>query len=380
MARLHTFAAGDDLSGLSAATWASLLAYALPRQQSSSPPWADWPGDGGLYRIGVVTGFDVDETLTLDSEADWRDRILVTWCLRSQPGEWSASYTGPAHPGSDNDSLTRAAFALAASTIRYTGTGRADETAHGYVARPADEYSLYADSTTGALKLHRDADDAASDPDTAYLLIMASPQLGQRSSPAALPDISATDGTQIEPYQLNGFQDRALLGQMRETASAATDCFPLGPKLDAGGVPERWTVRGEPRRQPTAGMVTRFLYATAADGTEVVVDASIDWRDRFVWIGARRSTSAIGPGGAAETSHNTATSFNTARYTGPGEDGALTLQGYSLQLDQTWSSATLQLRVRPSDGALMLANETGSTQYVTGIVGASFQLGPRSST
>lgn len=378
MARIHTFADGDDLSALDATLWSQLLERALPRH-ATELTWSSWPGDGGLHRVAVVTGLDRGEFLTLDTESDWRDRMIVTVALGLQPADWAASFTGPAYPGSPSDDLNRPAISsLLAVWNGYTGTGRTEAQVsagtHGYLSPIGSDLAIFADSgDAGILKVWRDSTDASADPESLMLIVLASEQTGERSTPGTHPDLTVTDGEAIEPHVLNGFQDRAMLGQAREVDGGDVDCFPLGPKLDPEGIPELWTIRGAKRRQPVAGMPWRFFYATAADGAEVVVDDSIDWRDRILWGEGRRSTSAIGAGGAAEGSHNAATGWGGARYTGPGETGSMVEQGYSLRIIVN----QLQLRVRPTDGALMLYNETGSTQYVTGLVAATFQLGPR---
>lgn len=391
MARIHTFAEGDDCSSLNSTFWDTLREAVLPRVATSTS-WASWPGEGGLFRLAVMTGLERGGVQTIDNSADWRDRLIATATVHFRPSDWGDAFTGPAYPGNPNDDLTRGAVTLSACACGYTGTGRADGAPiDGYHTIAGLELAVYADSLTGELKVYRDSADP-DDPDdgiSLMLVILASEQTGERSTPTASPSLAITEGNPIEPHQINGLQDRAMLGQAGEVFGTPTDAFPLGPKLDRGGIPERWlrnlsyAFRDIPRRQPVAGVAWRFFYASAADGAEVVLDTSIDWRDRYVWGSFRWSEDPIGAGGASEADHNLGAfdATNTpagsrARYMGPGESGTLTpLRGYGLQLVVTASG--LQIRARDTDGALVLRNNTGTTKYVTGILAGSFQLGPR---
>jgi len=380
---IREFRDGDSLTHFDSAFWTKLLGSLMRR--SSQWALANYPGDGCLARVVVAPGVNRGDSVILDSEADWRDRVLTVVGLVANPDDWSIGYTGPAYPGNPNDILTLSADgSLGSNPIAtgYTGTGRAlgtESTVHGYMTTfDSDRLRVFCSVGDGVLRLYRDVADPSTSPATYYLLVIATEQLGERSTPGTHASLAAVDGTEIHPHVLNGLQDRALLAQMRERADGGvpTNTWPLGDKLDAAGVPEAWTIRNAPRRQPAVGMHRRWLYGQALAGTEVVIDDTIDWRDRFVWGAGRVSTSTIGAGGASEGSHNAATSWRAARYTGAGSTGAVLTADYALHVQLSGSG--VDLRARPSDGALLLRNDTVSTQHVTAFLAASFPFGPRS--
>jgi hypothetical protein len=382
VALLYTFTDGEDMGSVAETFWNDLIDRALPRK-SSNWSLANYPGDGGLHRVAWVVNVDVGDEVVLDTEADWRDRTMLVAAFVAQPDDWSASYDGPSYPGNPNDNLLRPADGVIdgnALAAGYTGSGRAagsGATLHGYQTTwDSDVVRIFASSSDGSLRLYRHTSDADSSFASYALVILASEQLGEHSTPGSHPTITVSLGDTIEPHVLNGMQDRSMLGQVRGVYGAESDAFPLGAKLDALGIPERWTVREDPVRQPAAGMPWRYFYAAVPTATEHVIDDSIDWRDRIVWGGGREASVAIGAGGASEASHNTASSWRAGRYTGPGSSGALADLGYGIVIAS--GASGVQIRVRSTDGALVITNASGSTYYVTGIVGASFPLGPRS--
>lgn len=379
--RITTFVDGNDLSELNASFWDALKSATLTRRGVGTSAFSTgWTADGGVHRVAVITGVTKGVLLSIDSSADWRDRILMTACLVAQSDDWSLTYSGPAYPGNPNDVLTRPSDGSLTGNVLRTGyTG--DGTGHVCWLDTAGHVRLRASSSSGELLFYRDPADPDSSPATYYVMIWATPQLAWRSTPGTLASIvsSPAAGAHIGHSDLNLIQDRTLFAQVAGE-TFPSDAFPLGPKLDGYGVPELWSqaeygrTRYE-KRQPVVGALKRFFYAAPTNGSEVVIDSSADWRDRFVWGAGRFSTSEIGAGAAAETSHNTAASWTCGRYTGSGSSGANATQGYGLVISITGSQ--LQLRARSTDGALVLRNDTGSTQYVTGMVFASFQLGPR---
>lgn len=373
MGRVHTFVDGDDLSDFDSTFWGELVAAALPRLGSGTSWGAGYAGPGCVARLGVVVGIVPDETKVLDAEIDWRDRVITVAAVVYQPAEWSLTYDGPIYPGNPNDDLSRASSVTSAVSSGYTGLGRDGS---DYLTLFGDDLALFADDTTGELKIQRSVTDALPAPESIIIYVMASEQTGQRSVPDPLPAILSVFDTPIEPHFLNGLQDRSMLGQVRDSGTTESDAFPLGPKLDAHGIPRLWRERGFLRRQPVAGQVRRFFWANPGAGAEVVIDDTVDWRDRFVWGVGRRSALAIGAGGVDDTAHNAATPWDQARYTGPGSSGALADRGYGLRLIDGTSG--LQIRARSTDGALVIRNGTAAMIHVTGVVTGSFQLGPRS--
>jgi hypothetical protein len=369
---IHTFADGDAMTSLSAAFW-NELSTALPRVASNTS-WPNHPGVGCVFRLCHVGGVIRDTSYVLDTEIDWRDRVIMSAAILYRPDVFSEPFAGPAFPGNPLDNISfNAIDAQNAMASGYTGSGLADPTSpHGYRTQVGTSHHLYADDADGFLRLYR-ADSPPDDPDSFMLVVLASEPLGEREAAVpASPDLSASDGTLISPHTLNGFQDRAMLGQVRETQGNDIDAFPLGAKLDAHGIPEIWRIERSqligrtPERQPFAGQNWRWLHATAANGAEVVLDSTIDWRDRLLFgAGLRHTADAV--------TINGGTRWNCARYMGPGETGASTPKGYGVLIE----AENLVIRARLSDGALVLRNQTGATRYVAGIICGSPQLGPR---
>lgn len=393
---LQTF----DSAGPTRAQWLAIRTLTQLRRQNQSAqnqsaPWASWAGDGGLRRYGWAIDVAKPATTTavtrvlLDASEDWRDRLLKIECIAKGDdfGCW---------PGVNDDAIVdNGAYGL-----RYTGVGSpgtADGATVGAWQIPlTGGHYIYADTESGALYLERKGNFGGSVAVTTLaLLIHATEPLGVRAAAqTARPTIQDVTGTgPIASLDFNSAQDGAVLIQMggfyrREAADSLTPgtpsvdsgCFPLGPVMHGDPpIPVKWRVRERVgdhvaldaarytnRRQPVAGMLRIPISAAPGATSTVTLDSTLDWRDRLIrWHGRHLGTD-IRPGGADVANHNTGTEHFGSFYSGPGGAG----------WDRTHGN--MKLKVNATTGALELENLAGSTQYVTAMVEATFQAGPRS--
>lgn len=395
--RITTFVDGvsPQAAGLNATYQANLLGRTLLRKATGTS-WANWPGDGSVQRFAVIpnvirdTTSPFDEYLekVIDNEVDWRDRLLLVH-VHQTDATLGPGWQGPIVPGLPTDIFFTRPTTPEHSFLGYTRTGAALGPPGGNHIVLSTHIALFARSTDGALIVQRAPADPSTDPRSLWLYILATEPTGQRSSPGASPNIVPVDATPIRPYQLNGFQDRAMLGQARE-AGSLTDAYPLGPKGsgDRPGIhdarariPEIWTKRGQKDRQPLVGGRHRFFVVALNDGQEKVLDSETDWRDRLVWgMGRWSSADAIEPGGADDKLHQDAgtDAWNVGRYTGSGESAnANSDEGYHLLITGSLFPG-ISLYARDTDGALIAANDIGAAITMTGMLWATPQLGCRS--
>lgn len=109
------------------------------------------------------------------------------------------------------------------------------------------------------------------------------------------------------------------------------------------------------------------LSVEAALGTNAV-DASMDWRDRFVLVAACvHAADDIRPGQASDSGFSTGDQHHGLWYTGTGGTG-----GYRFE-----TITSLFLQVNATTGALEVENGTGATAYIVAILQASQDLGKR---
>ena len=392
MPRLHTFVSGESLLALSTAFAEAMRDRTHTRKPSGSGIGADdWPdaaGNGGHHVLIVAPKLLRPAagvtTRVLDSAIDWRDRLLLVAGAMHTGGDVTAVYPGHA----EDDEFDSLVDSLGARFISdgYTrlGTTVGATTGDTIVLDPTWYVRLRADQSTGALMV----DHATGSPNPVVSLILriwASERLGQRLvAPPRVPLLTASDGQPIAPSDLNVLQDAALLRQarsdVRETTDpqhVAIDAMPLGPAGRGDPfLPELWTVRGAERRQPTVGEHRRFFAEEIPTADEVLVDDTIDWRDRLLWGMGRQSTTDFRPGQTDDTDHNDdaiALPWEGACYTGPGEPIAAIVDPRFKLILQVSDIALIV----SDEGKLFLRNDSGSTIFVTGMVEASFPLGPR---
>jgi len=415
----YAFADGQSFAAAGVgAAWVSRMAakglMRIPAATTSADNWTITAlNKGGRSIVAHVVNLSPGQTVMLDDGIDWRDRVIYATCLTVNMARWPLGFAaGAAGPlGSDRhagdpgtyratDELTAppgsADPAQPCYAIGYTrlGTTAGSFTAHGTelewltVGITGSGLRLYADTSTNALMLARDADASGNGVIETYVLtIDASMQIGQRLSPPTLPAVAATDTQNCEPWVLNALQDRSLLG-------VATGSEPLGHAHVRGSarpyIPEalRHTGKVLAQQRGSVGWARRFFATSVAGTSEQLLDATIDWRDRAVRVAFIRSANydlLPGHAGDAHANDTAAPVFAEviARYTGPGGHatvGAGLDRGYHLVLlnDTATEDTGICIYARTTDGALVLRNRTGLTTYVVGWVDASFQLGFRS--
>lgn len=372
--------------------------------------WASRAGDGGSFIVAVIPAVMPGDAVVIDSYRDWRDRLIAVTCTSIQLGSWTLTSTNPAWPGSSRfDQLQVHPDAADAETdqdhtsLAYTRLGNADgDTIAGTMCALEAEARVWVDSTTGILKLTRDADDAQTYPECYLLLIHATEQLGEHSTPDTLETLAVSDGDPIHPQELTQPQERSLCVQAvgyPGTAQAASSSLPLGPVAPPTRptLPEMWESESgtRPFSQQVAGWArVYFSGVVPADSGELVLDATRDWRDRFLWASvAHSTTSAHTIGGGTPSGINAAgtTRLSAARYTGDGAASIWTDTGdnpYSLDIAGTGYGARIvsgddsnvvTVYARESDGALCVASTRSGDLAVTAMVEATFQLGLRPS-
>jgi hypothetical protein len=151
-----------------------------------------------------------------------------------------------------------------------------------------------------------------------------------------------------------------------------------------------------PFSQQVAGWArVYFSGVVPADSGELVLDATRDWRDRFLWASVAHSTTLARTLGDTQdfgvNSSSGTTRLSAARYTGDGADSIWTDAGdnpYALDIAGTGYGARIvsgddsnvvTVYARASDGALCIASTRSADLAVTAMVEATFQLGLRPS-
>lgn len=377
--KLATFVDSEPLTELSASLFDDLRDGGMPSAANGSgvDAWTGYPptARGATHRTVVLPKTtrpaSLATTYVLDTTIDWRDRILAVFLI-SAP---SVS-ADPVFPGVGGDN----GYAFAGgSTAIYTGTGITPGAAALAAYELDGDIRLAARATDGALIAQHHTGSAAA---FAFFAanIIASDQLSKRAVAAPLTVLAPSDGAPVEPHELNWLQDGGVYsqGEQGEDEDAVVG-MPLGPiKRGHTRTPIVWTYerrrgrQNDPRvtkRQPVAGRLRRYLSCDVPAGGSVALDTTEDWRDRILHGALSFSASDITPGGAAEATINSGGTLSRGIYTGPG--GAT----YAFAV-----GANLSLTADSSTGALTITNSSGSTQYATGMLEASFPLGPRSAT
>lgn len=385
--RLLEAKAGDSLASATAALYAAWRNAVRLERASANDLWAGFAaaGGGGFHRYGfavnmVEGGVGSTTTYVLDTSMDWRDRICL---VRGMPGAGAVANLS-VFPGSGDDDEFNNPFGTTASSgslsgwkLWYSNAGVASGTAtgNGQCQLMGDaNVLLYARNTDGALCL----DFKEASPYVVFssgVFVVAGDQTGERSTPAYSVGLPApADFDLVKPGDLNWLQDHGAHDQFRsdlDDPAGALDSWPLG-RVTSGNpaVPEEFAVRSKQRRQSPEGGAFRYHQGLHVSGGVTLVDDAIDWRDRCVHVVMRWSVDDIRPGGANEADHNTADYAQGTFYSG---DGSLSggLPKYHLIIDT-------DLQVVVQDGALHIYNVTGDDFYLTMMIEATPQLGPRS--
>lgn len=391
--RLDPFGlSADSVTGIDATLWNAYVSALETRRGVAAAAWATGELRGLVHRTAMTPSMEVPAIAApaaeyvIDSSIDWRDRFLVV-----SVGGFDVAAGGTKYPGgTDQDSglaIDRndpTSSAYAPFVFGYTGPGHAAaQTAAGQWdiagGGPAP-CCLYA-RTTGelVLALYAAAGPAGFD-ETFVVNVIGSFQLGVKVTPsAAAPPIpAAVAGGAVRPSQLNIPQDYATQEYARAPESASADLLTVPLGLDVYGVPpvarvhrtRRDRVTGfvqdaaKPlyRRERTDGGATCWSSGVYVALTHYVLDATQDWRDRWVY---RLGTTSIG------------TSASKGWYTGPGMSAAavaaVPATGYYTRI----SSSALYLYADDVTGALMLyIGAVGAT--VRNVIVGSPHLGGRS--
>ena len=365
-------------------------------------------GAGGVCRVGAAVNISQPvgtASYILDTTVDWRDRYLIVnaWG-RESPSNISPTFPGILVGDSGGGETDRMHTAFG-----YTGLGTIESASPPHAWQiPLNgintSFILYADSNDGHLKLRVD-NVASYDRYTAYFDIWATAQLGEHSSPTALPSVPVgTDGQDIEPIDLNVLQDGAMLTQMRQErpdkrahignqdgTSIADDSisWPMGPVAPSPSrARQPSTSQMIPRgmvdyaagslspltytlRQSPAGGLFRFFSQDCTASTTVIDDG--DWRDRLVTIYFVRATgNDIRPGETDDALLDDGSIFRYTRYMGAGEDPDLGDQIIKIEI-----ITDLYFHVLASDGKLVVTREgaVSAPQYMVGFAFGSFKLG-----
>lgn len=371
-------------------------------------------GDGGLHRFGVMAKISNNpaEYFRIETKEDWRDRLLlVSWAVGHPlaPSGFSSGFSsgfgGPPltnhaafFPGvSEEIDFTR----LSEPVVMWTEAGESEPmtSLQPNAIELETGLFLYADSSNGDLIVNGIA--TLSDSYVGLvLLIHATDKLGEAGigAPTSINEPAPSDGALVTPGELNALQDASLMEQFNgwdvdpNTNNAAVS-MPLGHVVTGQdpAIPEEWDVAirdgeittssGDPktldykRRQRMAGGEVRRARGMAiATANAILVDNTIDWRDRYIYASGRAAEGDIRPGGASESSFNSESLWSGQTYTYVGKDitAAPTNTRHTITI-----LSSLYLLVDQVTGALYVRNDVGATYYVCMIIQATPQLGTR---
>lgn len=374
-------------------TWWTRLRDAAMRAAdgTAADTWTAFPtsGYGGAVRAGVLAisarpGSGAN-TFRIDGTIDWRDRLLVVLPI------WHDGAGSPNFPGTTgDDSIDGAAFYCG-----FTGDGEATGGGSGdYHIEIGTAFTMFAGSGENGTLFIEHRSTSAVQTLCAGFLIFASDQLAERSAASAPTNPTAPSSlAAVEAYHLNWVQDVSVCSQVRGRPRTQTfsgtpsDALPLGPIVSGvPKIPVSWamkprngsrvyrTVDGqrvytEEVRQPAAaGRLRRYFSTTIPNAGTVALDEEEDWRDRMLFVVVAQSTSDLSIGGASESAVSVvANQVVSSNYLGAGGDAA-----YALVV-----IANLIIYADASTGYLMAKNTTGATRYLTGVLDATFPLGPR---
>lgn len=365
--------------------------------------WASRMGDGGIHRFGVITKMENELSSfgVLDTKDDWRHRVILVGYALGIPVQGNGFDSGfdsgfgggeeialsPLWPGAHEllsfvDSTGLQAF--------YTGAGHGGAVGSGskpdYALQLSPGLYLYAQEDSGELVVESDTNLSWE----AVGLVLAVHAHDRLTGESDRDDPSPTSSTVIEPAELNTLQDGMLLEQFDAwdvERGTPPDSMPLGPKGSGADplVPAEWPLKRRDgrtdlatqivRRQRLAGGERRRQFGVDVGGAHTeILDATFDWRDRFIYGAGRFDIVDIRPGHASDTGHNAADAWSGSAYTWTGVDStaAPTEDRHAIQL-----ATDLYIMVDEDNGNLVIRNDTGSLRFVTGLVFTSPALGPR---
>ncbi|MFW6087079.1 MAG: hypothetical protein ACODAG_07740 [Myxococcota bacterium] len=380
MPRIKTFQNGDTLEELDA-TWldrmvdaSHILRGSVTDTQTSISGWKDGGAHVLVLAMSLVRPSSGVATYVLDTSIDWRDRQVLFAATR---------FDGVVLHGAQTLHTTR--------RFMSTGPGKAE-------GDPENDWSLRfgsepvwiaASDDDGALVVEID-ESYSNEVSNVAVQLHATEQLGIHSSPPTRHTPNPTDGNDISPTDINAAQDGGLLRQAaqgrvgidRARSSSYTPrpvvSVPLGP-----------AVRGEPplsiseamyekngvvppaafvARQHVVGEERRTISVFIPAASSLVVDSSIDWRDRYVQYTLGYDVTDIRPGQSSDTDFDGSEKLIGQMFTGPGGNDPFSW----------WRRAMfsgLEMYADESTGELVIRNSSGAGARMAGMVTASFPLG-----
>lgn len=405
---------------------AQVISDDAPGQFNSRPAGAirRVVSSGALYYQADV---GIPQGVVLDSSEDWRNR----WLLVASVGHYSAAVGGAATETfpvpSTFGQIAGASRAQLAPRLFYSGPGAAagSPTADPYQqpvthARSSGALDLvepdiwlFARSSDGALMCEMKEDTSAHQTASMLALIIATePDTGTNVC-TAVP----VHATQVQTLDLDQPQNCGVYAQGQQgnvprsfitdpAPRAVPTCPPLGI-ISEGHSPVRprsWRVRerlgdaGDGTyevRQKITGQRKRIASLRVAAGATAPLDDfnlpallapgindQMDFRDRFVWVEGRVSSSDITVADATPASDAAATPFLGLLYTGPGtraqSNPAVSAGAYSVLIAaNVWLHFEFS-RGNPGQGfhsRLVVNNLSGADVYVNCAIEASGFLG-----
>jgi len=395
--RLLTFIDGDSFLLVDSAWHAWLKRAAFIRKGNSSDAYA-LNSAGGVRRFGVLVNVARPAAggnfVVIDASCDWRDRLIRSTVLTAD-----ASASEVVFPGANDDDKRFVSPTSSVHFLWWSGPGVAlpQAAATGRSMRQtALNGGLVVRSSDGVLcweKFATDADSLSS----VMVFVEATSRMGVSTTPPVYTDPAGADTIPMVPRELNELQDGGMLSQLRGNSPMADDlglppvprfsvAMALGPQLrgppplvpvlslrkykDGREVEETYEARqvvgavGTTRRWVKTGLL--------AASASLVLDSTIDWRDRMLTATVALASVEVAPVAAGFGSG----AINGACYTGSGEDPTVTV-GTPHWRARVQAAQNLTIMARNTDGALCVRNEGGGNAYMFGLVEATFPVGTR---
>lgn len=385
---------------------------------------------GGFWRVGVAPNCQRPASgvnaYVIDDSMDYRERMATLWFATVNPqtgsgfdagfdsgfGGVEEEGRGAGWPGIDAIHSFTEAPGMA---VVWFGHGEAIKTValqdNHYELDP--EVRLYAREGDGALMVDVTS-TYTQDAVAIVVMLHASCYLalapgGTDEQTQEMPPPYVVDGGAIVPHQLNFLQDTLLMGQLREgdtdfveSAYEELGSMPLGPLLEGPppSIPYEFVIQPRAgtlreydatinglrdtyptlRRQRVAGGGRQIVFGVALNITSdffgpsygILIDNSIDWRDRFIYVAGMWGTTDIRMGEANDVDYAGANPILASAYTWQG-----LAPGAKLSTDHLVAADGTDLVIYAGlDGNLYVRNDTVGTRYLAGMIIASPQLGP----
>jgi hypothetical protein len=376
--------------------------------------------DAGAIRRVLYTGAllreaggGVSQSAVLDTSEDWRHRWVLVAPLQSYQGLTSDPENHHLRIGSSG-TFTHSSTRSAAPRLFFTGAGQAlgsasvlaNQALCGELGEaPKANAWVFARNTDGALVIEM-KDISTNQCYEGLLMLVATEQTTGDSVVTPVP----VHATQVQTLDVEQPQNTGCFAQGRQggvpryllsdpVPKTRPTCPAMGI-ISEGNSPVR-PVKWERRemlgarddgtweyRQPIVGQRKRLVSIACPANSQTPVDDfnlpaemvpgindQVDFRDRFLWVEGRSSTTNITIGNASQQSDVSSNPFVVLMYTGPGGDiflpfaiGGVT--GVLLKFEFTRNYANGGYHSR-----LLVNNTTGSTVYVNATIEVSGFLG-----